>query len=164
MTKIQPSPFLSHLPKIIQSPVSLVEAPTGTGKSTIFPLSLLEHHPSKIFLIQPRRAAARMLAHRMAFLLSENCGQTVGYQIRHEQRLSTKSQIIVMTEGVLIRRLQNDPFLEGVNTIILDEFHERSIQLDLLLLFSNYLMNGRIHFLLVRILIHIILLSILIHS
>ena len=76
-----------------------------------------------------------MLAHRMAFLLSENCGQTVGYQIRHEQKLSPKSQIIVMTEGVLIRRLQNDPFLEGVNTIILDEFHERSIQLDLLLLF-----------------------------
>ena len=129
--------FESHIPFVLKSAVSLVEAPTGTGKSTLFPLAILKQKRAHIILVQPRRAAARMLAHRMAFLLKESCGQTVGYHIRHEKVESPSTMITVVTEGILLRRLQNDPFLDGVDIVILDEFHERSTQLDLLLLFLN---------------------------
>jgi len=86
---------------------------------------------NKIFLLEPRRMAARTAAERMASLLGEKVGETVGYRIRQEKRVSSKTRIEVITEGVLTRLLQNDPELRGVGLVIFDEFHERNLNTDL---------------------------------
>ena len=137
------SPFEHHIPAILNAPISFLEAPTGTGKSTLFPLELEKHCAGQIILVQPRRAAARLLAYRMAQLHNEPVGQTVGYHIRHEHIENASTQILVVTVGILLRRLQSDPFLDNVDIVILDEFHERSAQLDLLLIFLNDLQSAR---------------------
>ena len=115
---------------------AVLSAPPGSGKTTIVPLALL-HEPwlaeKKILILEPRRLAARAAAARMASLLDENVGQTVGYQIRFDRCISASTRIEVLTEGILTRRLQTDAILADVGLIIFDEFHERSIHADLAL-------------------------------
>ncbi|THF71369.1 ATP-dependent helicase HrpB [Deinococcus sp. Arct2-2] len=114
----------------------VVQAPPGAGKSTALPLALL-HEPwlagQTIVMLQPRRVAARAVASRMAETLGEEVGQSVGYRVRFESRVSAATRIEVVTEGILTRRLQRDPELAGVGLVILDEFHERSLNADLAL-------------------------------
>ena len=112
----------------------VVTAPPGAGKSTVLPLTILEGLPSgKIVILEPRRLAARQIAERMAALLGEPVGRTVGYRIRFERRVSAATRIEVLTEGILTRMLVDDPALEGVGVVIFDEYHERSLQSDVAL-------------------------------
>ncbi|HHJ4457361.1 TPA: ATP-dependent helicase HrpB [Citrobacter braakii] len=114
----------------------LLTAPTGAGKSTWLPLRLLEHRGIKgrIILLEPRRLAARNVAQRLAELLNEKPGETVGYRMRAQSCVGPLTRLEVVTEGVLTRMIQRDPELTGVGLVILDEFHERSLQADLALL------------------------------
>lgn len=113
----------------------LLTAPTGAGKSTWLPLRLLEHGGIKgrIILLEPRRLAARNVAQRLAELLNEKPGETVGYRMRAQSCVGPQTRLEVVTEGVLTRMIQRDPELAGVGLVILDEFHERSLQADLAL-------------------------------
>jgi ATP-dependent helicase HrpB len=109
-------------------------APPGAGKTTAVPLALLRAdwlRGQRILLLAPRRLTARAAAYRMASLLDEPVGETVGYRIRMESRVGPRTRIEVITEGVLTRRLQSDPGLSGVGLVIFDEFHERSLDADL---------------------------------
>lgn len=109
----------------------IVTAAPGAGKSTLLPLTLLQALPEgKIVVLEPRRVAARQIASRMAWLLGEGVGDTVGYRIRFESRVSARTRIEVVTEGVLTRMLLDDPALEGVAVVVFDEFHERSLNTD----------------------------------
>jgi ATP-dependent helicase HrpB len=112
----------------------LLEAPPGAGKSTIVPLALMGIGwlgDRKILMLEPRRIAARAVAHRMAQLLGEAVGQTVGFRTRLETRVSRGTRIEVVTEGILTRMLQSDPELVDIGCVIFDEFHERSLNADL---------------------------------
>ena len=114
----------------------IIGAPPGAGKSTLLPLCLFEESflaGKKIIMLEPRRLAARSIAMRMAELLGEEVGQTVGYRIRFENRVSAQTKIEVVTEGILTRMLQSDNALEQVGLVIFDEFHERNLQADLAL-------------------------------
>lgn len=114
----------------------IVGAPPGAGKSTLLPLALFEEdflQGKKILMLEPRRLAARSIAMRMAELLGEETGQTVGYRIRFENRVSKETRIEVVTEGILTRMLQSDNALEQFGLVIFDEFHERNLQADLAL-------------------------------
>ncbi|HCL5690149.1 TPA: ATP-dependent helicase HrpB [Citrobacter freundii] len=117
------------------SPQVLLTAPTGAGKSTWLPLRLLEHGGIKgrIILLEPRRLAARNVAQRLAELLNEKPGETVGYRMRAQSCVGSQTRLEVVTEGVLTRMIQRDPELTGVGLVILDEFHERSLQANLAL-------------------------------
>ncbi|MEY7905208.1 ATP-dependent helicase HrpB [Citrobacter cronae] len=117
------------------SPQVLLTAPTGAGKSTWLPLRLLEHGGIKgrIILLEPRRLAARNVAQRLAELLNEKPGETVGYRMRAQSCVGPQTRLEVVTEGVLTRMIQRDPELTDVGLVILDEFHERSLQADLAL-------------------------------
>ncbi len=111
----------------------IVKAPPGAGKSTLLPLALLEEdwlEGKKILMLEPRRLAAKGIAYRMAELLGEAIGQTVGYRIRFETRIGESTRIEVLTEGILTRMLQQDNALEQVGLVIFDEFHERSLFAD----------------------------------
>jgi len=122
---------------------AVLEAPPGAGKTTRVPLALL-HEPwlqgQSILMLEPRRLAARAAAERLASELGERLGQTVGYRIRLDSKVGPDTRIEVVTEGILTRRLQDDPSLEGVGLLIFDEFHERSLDADLALALS---LNGR---------------------
>lgn len=113
----------------------VVTAPPGAGKSTLLPLTILEgmNSKGKILMQEPRRLAARQIAERMANLIGEPTGKTVGYRVRFENKVSAETRIEVLTEGILTRMLVNDATLEGIDAIIFDEFHERSIHSDLAL-------------------------------
>ncbi|WP_170974771.1 ATP-dependent helicase HrpB [Citrobacter sp. wls613] len=117
------------------SPQVLLTAPTGAGKSTWLPLQLLAHNgiQGRIILLEPRRLAARNVAQRLAELLNEKPGETVGYRMRAQHCVGPHTRLEVVTEGVLTRMIQRDPELNGVSLVILDEFHERSLQADLAL-------------------------------
>lgn len=110
-------------------------APPGSGKTTLAPLRLLEspvlQANERIIMLEPRKLAARAAARRMAQLLGEKVGETVGYQTRDERIIGPTTRIEVLTEGVLTRRLQNDPDLPGVGIVIFDEVHERNLPGDL---------------------------------
>lgn len=112
---------------------AVLVAPPGAGKTTLVPLSLLDAGwlgAGKIVLLEPRRLAARAAARRMAALLGEEPGATVGYAMRMENRTSARTRILVVTEGVLSRMILDDPELPGVSAVIFDEFHERSLDGD----------------------------------
>lgn len=118
--------------ELSQHHAAVVVAPPGAGKSTLLPLTMLSRGTQgKTIMLEPRRLAARQVAMRMAQMLGENVGLTVGYQIRFDKRISQKTRIEVVTEGILTRRLAEDPTLDGVSCVIFDEFHERSLQSDL---------------------------------
>ncbi|MBR6042438.1 MAG: ATP-dependent helicase HrpB [Paludibacteraceae bacterium] len=113
----------------------VVTAAPGAGKSTLLPLTLLDSidDGGKILMLEPRRLAAKQIAERMADLLHDPVGQTVGYRVRFEKKVSSQTRIEVLTEGILSRMLVNDPMLEGVSIVIFDEFHERSLPSDVAL-------------------------------
>lgn len=113
----------------------VITAPPGAGKSTLLPLTMLEAFGSegKILMLEPRRLAARQIAERTAYMLGENVGQTVGYRVRFESKVSAQTRLEVLTEGILTRMLVQDPTLDGVSVVIFDEFHERSLASDVAL-------------------------------
>ena len=118
------------------APLVVLQAPPGAGKSTALPLDLLGEDwlaGQGALLLQPRRVAARAVAARLAEGLGEEVGETVGLRMRFESRRSARTRLEVVTQGVLTRRLQRDPELAGVGLVILDEFHERSLNADLAL-------------------------------
>jgi ATP-dependent helicase HrpB len=127
--------ILPELLRAIQNhPACILQAPPGAGKTTRVPLALLDIIPAaagKIIMLEPRRLAAVSAARWMARSLGEEAGQTVGYSIRFDSCVSRNTRIEVVTEGILTRRIQNDPLLEGVAMVIFDEFHERSLPADL---------------------------------
>lgn len=114
----------------------ILGAPPGAGKSTLLPIKLLEEKwlsGKKIIMLEPRRLAVKSVAKRLAQIHGDAVGETVGYRIRFETRVSEKTKIEVVTEGILTRMLQSDQALEEVGLVIFDEFHERSIHADLAL-------------------------------
>ncbi|EOC1340570.1 ATP-dependent helicase HrpB [Cronobacter dublinensis] len=132
-------PVAAVLPELLNAlkhaPQVLLSAPTGAGKSTWLPLEILKSGvvDGKIIMLEPRRLAARNVAQRLADQLGESCGETVGYRMRAESCTGPATRLEVVTEGILTRLLQRDPELSGVSLVILDEFHERSLQADLAL-------------------------------
>ncbi|MBA3961449.1 MAG: ATP-dependent RNA helicase [Chthoniobacterales bacterium] len=119
-----------------QQPRLILQAPTGSGKSTQVPQILLDHgslDAGEVVILQPRRLAARLLAKRVAQERGGSLGQEVGYQIRFEKIASAKTRIRFVTEGILLRQLLQDPELRGVSAILFDEFHERHLYGDITL-------------------------------
>ncbi|MFI5782887.1 ATP-dependent helicase HrpB [Nocardia sp. NPDC051570] len=112
---------------------AVLVAPPGTGKTTLVPLALAAATSGRVVVAEPRRLAARAAAARMAALLGEQVGATVGYSVRGDRRVSASTRIEVVTSGLLVRRLQGDPELAGVDVVVLDECHERHLDADLLL-------------------------------
>ena len=107
----------------------MLEAPPGAGKTTRVPLALLDADwakGGKIIVLEPRRLAARGAAARMAAMLGEEVGETVGYRVRLDRKVGPKTRIEVVTTGLFLRQLQGDPALPGVAAILFDEFHERT--------------------------------------
>ena len=114
----------------------VLQAPPGAGKTTLVPLALMREPwlaDQKILMLEPRRIATRSAAYRMASLIDESPGQTVGYRMRLETKVGRNTRIEVISEGILTRMLQQDPSLEDVGLVIFDEFHERSLDSDLAL-------------------------------
>jgi ATP-dependent helicase HrpB len=138
-------PIDNILPEIVEKLFSwgalVLSAEPGAGKTTRVPPAILDSgmatiagkSPGQIIVLQPRRVAARAAASRMSEERGTDVGAEIGYQVRHERRMSRYTRILVSTEGVFIRRLQEDPFLENVAVVIFDEFHERSLDSDLAL-------------------------------
>ncbi|WP_321391403.1 ATP-dependent helicase HrpB [uncultured Desulfuromusa sp.] len=114
----------------------ILQAPPGAGKTTQVPLALLDENwlqGQKILMLEPRRLAATNAARYMSILYGEAAGKTIGYTIRYQRQVSKQTRIEVVTEGILTRRLQSNPELEGIGLIIFDEFHERNLNSDLAL-------------------------------
>ncbi|CAM4371565.1 ATP-dependent helicase HrpB [Pseudoalteromonas ostreae] len=133
-------PIEEYLPEIIKNINEynnlVLQAEPGAGKSTVVPLKLITSNMmlgKKVIMLEPRRVAVKAIAHYLASQLNENVGETVGYQIRNERIISKNTLLEIVTEGVLTRRIQNDPELNNIGLIIFDEFHERSIHADLAL-------------------------------
>ncbi|MCF6245656.1 MAG: DEAD/DEAH box helicase, partial [Sulfurovum sp.] len=123
----------------------ILQAPPGAGKTTALPLALLDEpwlEGKSIIMLEPRRLAVRASAARMAEMLAEKhgsnekVGERVGYQIKMDSQYSKKTKILIVTEGILTRKLQADPSLEDVALVIFDEYHERSLHADLSLALS----------------------------
>ena len=143
------TPIDEILPELIarleQGNTAVVQAPPGAGKTTRVPLALLDApflKEGKIVMLEPRRLAAVNAARYMASCLGEEPGRRVGYSIRFERKVSRATRIEVVTEGILARRLQSDPLLEGVAAVIFDEFHERSLTCDLSLALCRDVQQG----------------------
>ncbi|MCA0143403.1 ATP-dependent helicase HrpB [Blastococcus sp. LR1] len=132
-------PVRATLPALAEALASagsaVLVAPPGTGKTTLVPLALAGTLPGRIVVAEPRRVAARAAARRMAALLGEEVGGRVGYSVRGDSRRSAATRIEVVTTGLLVRRLQADPELAGVDAVVLDECHERHLDTDLALAF-----------------------------
>ena len=137
---LQPLPIDAHLPAALadlaRAGSLVVRAPTGSGKTTRLPQAVLDqlgNRTGQVLLLEPRRVAARAAARRIAEERGGTLGDEVGYRVRFDQCVSARTRLVVMTEGVLLRRLQDDPFLEEVAAVLFDEFHERSLASDLAL-------------------------------
>ena len=135
-------PVAEALPRLLEAlatqPNAVLVAPPGAGKTTTVPLALLggaAWATGRIVMLEPRRLAARAAATRMASLIGEAVGETVGYRTRIDSAVSARTRIEVVTTGLLVRRLLHDPGLDGISAVILDEIHERSLEADLALAF-----------------------------
>jgi ATP-dependent helicase HrpB len=142
-------PVAAELPALraalAAQPNAVLVAPPGAGKTTLVPLALLEapwRGDGRIVMLEPRRLAARAAAARMAALRGESVGQTVGYRTRLDSAVSATTRIEVVTDGLLVRRMQSDPGLEGVAAVIFDEVHERGLAADLALALCLDLQRG----------------------
>lgn len=156
MPELPPLPIDALIPELLDAlrggNNAVVTAPPGAGKTTRIPPALLgeawlrgidNSSHAKIIILQPRRVAARAAAARIAQERGWRVGQEVGYHIRFENRTQPRTRIHVLTEGILTRRIQSDPFLDGVGCVILDEFHERGIHTDLALALLRELQSVR---------------------
>lgn len=137
MTKLPDLPVTAVLPQLAEALASgnsaVLVAPPGAGKTTLVPLALLDagwRGDGTFILLEPRRLAARAAARRMASLLGEEPGGVVGYAMRMENKVSARTRILVVTEGVLARMILDDPELPGISAVLFDEFHERSLDGD----------------------------------
>lgn len=135
---LPPLPIDDALPELQSAlaagPYAVLVAPPGAGKTTRVPLALLDapwRADSRIIMLEPRRLAARAAAAQMARLLGEEVGQTIGYRVRMDTRVSARTRVEIVTEGVFTRTLLDDPELSGVAAVVFDEFHERSLDGDL---------------------------------
>ncbi|MET4076688.1 ATP-dependent helicase HrpB [Hymenobacter sp. UYCo722] len=132
-------PILAALPALRAALAAnsrvVLEAPPGAGKTTVVPLELLaaawRNPADKILVLEPRQLAVRGAAARLAQLLGEPVGRTIGYRVRLDSKVSQETRVEVITEGILTRMIQDDPALEGVAAVVFDEFHERSLNADL---------------------------------
>ncbi len=137
---LTPLPIDAELPRLIEAlrahPCAVLRAPTGAGKTTRVPPALLDAGlagSGQVLMLEPRRLAARAAARRIAQERGAELGGEVGYHVRMERRASRATRILVVTEGLLVRYLQDDPFLSDVGAVVFDEFHERSLNVDLAL-------------------------------
>ena len=135
-----PLPIDAVLPELVAAlranACAVLRAPTGAGKTTRVPPALLDSGTAgkgAVVMLEPRRVAARAAARRMAEERGTELGGEVGYQVRFERRAGRGTRILVLTEGLLVRRLVDDPLLEGVGVLVFDEFHERNVDTDLAL-------------------------------
>ena len=140
MTSLPPLPIDDVLPELTASlrdhPSVVLRAPTGAGKTTRVPPALLDSgilKSGRILMLEPRRLAARAAAKRIASERGNSLGDEVGYHVRFDHRSSARTRILVVTPGILLRMLQDDPFLESTSAILFDEFHERGLESDLVL-------------------------------
>ena len=142
---LPPLPIDAHVGRVRDAlagaRAAVLVAPPGSGKTTRVPPALVADGP--VFLLQPRRVAARSIARRIAEEQGWTLGGEVGWQVRFERRFGKDTRLLVATEGVLTRRLQSDPLLSGFRTIVLDEFHERSLHADLALAFARQAWRAR---------------------
>ena len=145
--KQPPLPIDDVIPEILasieRSPNLVIEAEPGAGKTTRIPAALLGAVCGHVLVLEPRRIAARLAARRVAWELGEEVGQTVGYQVRFERVAGPQTRLHFLTEGVLTRRLLSDPELQGVDAVVLDEFHERHLESDLALALLKRLQGRR---------------------
>ncbi len=140
------TPYLDDICNTLKSSPSrflVLTAETGAGKSTAVPLALLRHFSGKIVMLEPRRIAVLATATRVSELLGEEAGNTAGYIMHLEKKVSSKTRFTVITESILTRMLQSDPSLEGIDVVVIDEFHERSIHTDLALALLKEVMELR---------------------
>lgn len=147
MTKSEPRqprlatlPIDAVLPELLEalrhSSSVVLQAPTGAGKTTRVPPAILDSDlagTGQVLLLEPRRLAARAAARRMAYERGTVLGEEIGYQVRFDQKCGRKTRLLAITDGILLRQLQDDPYLEAVSAIVFDEFHERSLNVDLTL-------------------------------
>ncbi len=136
---MQPLPIDDVLPQLIaalrENSCVVLQAPTGTGKTTRVPGAVLDAGlgPGQVVMLEPRRVAARAAARRIAHERNVVLGEEVGYQVRFDDRAGLKTRLRIVTDGILLRMLQTDPFLESVGAVVFDEFHERGLNVDLAL-------------------------------
>jgi ATP-dependent helicase HrpB len=156
MTPAQPLPIDAVLPDVVAAlragPAVVVEAPPGAGKTTRIPRALLEagvgggasrrDGAGEVWVLEPRRLPARLAAERVAAELGERVGDTVGYTVRFDDVTSKRTRLRFVTEGLLVRRLLDDPRLDGIGALVLDELHERHVATDLALALGRRLQQG----------------------
>jgi ATP-dependent helicase HrpB len=142
---LAPLPIDGDVPRVVEllrtHRGAVLVAPPGAGKTTRVPPALAAEGP--VLLLQPRRVAARSVAHRIAGEQGWRVGQEVGWQVRFEREFSARTRLLVATEGILTARLQSDPLLSGFRTVVLDEFHERSVHADLAIAFLREVREAR---------------------
>jgi ATP-dependent helicase HrpB len=142
---VQPLPIDALVPEIVErlgeGPSLVLEAPPGAGKTTRVPPALLGD-VGEVLVLEPRRLAARLAAVRVAEERGEKAGETVGYRVRFDEKVSARTRVTFVTEGILTRRLLGDPSLAGVSAVVLDEFHERHLQADVALALLQRLQKG----------------------
>ncbi|WP_417594120.1 ATP-dependent helicase HrpB [Oceanospirillum sp.] len=133
-------PILAQVPELVaqlhSQELALLSAEPGAGKTTRLPIALMQHpafRNGKIIMTAPRRVAAQAAASYMAGLIGESVGDSIGYRVKGDHKVSRHTRLELVTSGVLLRMLQHDPTLEGVSLVILDEFHERTVDSDLIL-------------------------------
>src|SRR4051794_18741915 len=147
MEMLQRLPIDTLLPEIVQcievNTISIVRADPGAGKTTRLPPALLQRAGRKVFVLEPRRLAARLAARRVAEELGSKLGEVVGYQVRWERTGGPATRLWYLTEGVLTNRLLSGDSLPSDSVVILDEFHERHVETDLALALLRRLLRSR---------------------